>query len=152
MCCGCEYPESDADHRELVLKTNRNPLVYLLVMAVLVGLALPARLIPEHLPWWYVRYFADYLWAMLVFFGAGLIFRKLSTWRVAVATLLLAYLTEITQLFHPLWLDHLRSIPWIGLLIGYGFLWSDIAAYTLGIGTGALIEHFLLRKIPKRKG
>jgi hypothetical protein len=127
------------------MKTKRHFPIYLLVMILITAFGLPARLVSSQLPTWYVLYFGDYLWAMLVFFIVALLLRNLSTLKVAIIALLFAYIIEISQLFHPAWLDYLRSIKIFALVLGSGFLWSDIAAYTLGISTGAIVEHFLLR-------
>ena len=127
------------------MKTKRRTSTYLLIMVVITALGLPARIIQDQLPSWYVQYFGDYLWAMLLFFGFALILQNMSTFKVAIATLLFTYSIEISELFHPPWLDYLRSIKLFALVLGYTFLWTDIVAYTLGISTGALIEYFLLR-------
>jgi hypothetical protein len=127
------------------MKTRRHTQIYLLIMVVIIAFGLPARIIQDQLPKWYVLYFGDYLWAMLLFFVFALTLRNMSTFKVAITALLFAYAIEISQLFHPQWLDYLRSIKIFALVLGYGFLWSDIAAYTLGISTGALVERFLLR-------
>lgn len=120
--------------------------IYLLIMAVIIAFGLPTRMIQDQLPVWYTLYFGDYLWAILLFFLFALTLRTMSTFKVAVITLLFTYLIEISQLFHPGWLEHLRSIKIFALVLGYGFLWSDIAAYTLGVCTGALLEYFLFLK------
>jgi len=88
---------------------------------------------------------------MLLFFGFALILQNMSTFKVAIVSLLFTYSIEVSELFHPAWLDYLRSIKLFALILGFTFLWSDIVAYTLGISTGALIEWFLLRKIPFRR-
>ena len=59
------------------------------------------------------------------------------------AAILTTHLIEISQLFHPAWLQTWRSYKIVDLVIGYGFLWSDIAAYTLGISLGAGIDAFI---------
>ena len=133
------------------MKTKRRTSTYLLIMVVIMALGLPARTIQDQLPSWYVQYFGDYLWAMLLFFGFALILQNMSTFKVAIATLLFTYGIEISELFHPQWLDYLRSIKLFALILGFTFLWSDIVAYTLGISTGALIEWFLFQKISFRQ-
>lgn len=130
------------------MKTRRNTGIYVRIMFVITALGLPARMIQNQLPQWYVQYFGDYLWAMFLFFGFALVLKNMSTLRVVVVTLLFAYAIEITQLYHSQWLDNLRSFKLVGLILGYAFLWSDIAAYTLGISTGALIEYFLMPRNP----
>jgi hypothetical protein len=128
------------------MKVKRDPKTYLLIMALIMAFGLPARMIQDRLPTWYTLYFGDYLWAMLLFFLFALMLRSMSTFNVVIVTLLFACLIEISQLFQPDWLEYLRSIKLFALVLGHGFLWSDIAAYTLGICTGALLEHFLFLK------
>ena len=121
---------------------QRNLLVYLPLIGVIIVLGLPARLVPHFLPNWYVTYAGDFLWAMLVFFLYALLFR-FSTKTCIVVALLTAYLIELSQLFHPVWLDSLRSIRLFGFILGFGFLWSDLVAYTLGISLAAGIDWFV---------
>ena len=58
--------------------------------------------------------------------------------------LVTTYLIEMTQLFHPPWLETLRSFKLFALVFGYSFLWVDILIYTLGISLGALIDQLIL--------
>jgi len=122
---------------------QRNLLVYIPIIAIIIALGLPARLAPQYLPGWYVTYAGDFLWAMLVFFLYALLFR-LSTKFCFCIALLTAYLIEISQLFYPAWLDYLRSIRLLSFVLGFGFLWSDLIAYTLGVSLAAGIDRLLL--------
>ena len=126
-------------------RVQRKLLLYIPIIASLIALGLPARLVPQYLPSWYVTYAGDFLWAMLVFFLYALFFgfsSKISFW-VALST---AYFIEISQLFHPAWLEYLRSIRLLGFILGFGFLWSDLVAYTLGISLAAGIDLFILKR------
>jgi CDP-diglyceride synthetase len=124
-------------------KVQRNLLIYLPLIGLIITLGLPARLVPQYLPSWYVTYAGDFLWAMLVFFLYALLFRFPTKVCFCVA-LITAYLIEFSQLFHPAWLDALRSIRLFGFILGFGFLWSDLIAYTLGISLAAGIDRLLL--------
>ncbi len=124
-------------------RVQRKLLIYLPMISCIIALGLPARLVPHYLPNWYVTYAGDFLWAMLVFFLYALLFR-LSTKFCFCTALLTAYLIEISQLFHPAWLEYLRSIRLLGFVLGFGFLWSDLIAYTLGISLAAGIDRLLL--------
>jgi len=108
-------------------------------MACIVLLGLPARIIQAQLPYWYTQYFGDFLWAMLIYFLYATVFRLKVKCAFFIA-ILTTYTIEISQLFKPDWLEHLRSFKICGLVLGYGFLWSDLVAYTLGISLGALID------------
>ena len=122
-----------------IRKKKRDLRFYLPLMLLLVIIGLPARLYAEHLPDWYILYFGDFLWAILLYFLIAVIF-GLEIKLTFTTAIVVAYLIEISQLFHPAWLQALRSYKIIGLIIGYGFLWSDIIAYTLGITLGAIID------------
>jgi Protein of unknown function (DUF2809) len=131
----------------LNMNNHRPAGLYLLIMALLVGCGLPSRMIPaELLPRWYVLYFGDFLWAMLIFFGLALALRKVGTLGVVMLALSFTYVIEVTQLFHPPWLEYLRTIKLCALVIGYDFSWTDLVAYTLGIGTGGFMEWVILRR------
>jgi hypothetical protein len=122
---------------------KRNLPIYIPLISLIITLGLPARLLPHFLPHWYILYFGDFLWAMLVFFLYGLLFRRTTKSTFCIA-LLTAYLIEVSQLFHPAWLEYLRSIRLLALVLGFGFLWSDLIAYTLGISLAAGIDRLIL--------
>ena len=50
-----------------------------------------------------------------------------------VLALVFSYLIEISQLYHAPWIDAIRSTALGGLVLGFGFLWSDILCYTVGV-------------------
>ncbi len=127
--------------------TKRSRRTYLIAIAVLFVFGLPSRLIPQYLPDFYVNYVGDGLWAMAIFFGLGLLFRTASTRRLVIVSLAITYAIEFSELYQADWINQLRSIKLIGLILGYTFLWSDLLMYTIGITVGALIERFLLRRL-----
>ena len=90
-------------------------------------------------------YLGDALWALLIFLIMGFIFNKLASFRLTIFALLFCYLTEISQLYHASWIDEIRSTTIGGLVLGFGFLWSDILAYSIGVSAGYLIEKTFLR-------
>lgn len=103
-------------------------------------LGLSTRHLSIYSPSWINLYLGDTLWALMIFFLFGLIFRTRETKWVSVGALLFSFSIEISQLYHSQWIDLLRK-TWIGgLVLGYGFLWSDLVSYTVGIGAGVLIE------------
>lgn len=118
-------------------------------MLLLFAIGLSSRTIPHVLPSWYVAYAGDFLWAMLIFFLFCVILR-LKNIQAFYLALVTTYIIEITQLFHPAWLEALRSVKVFALILGYTFLWSDIVAYTLGISLGALIDRLIINRIPMK--
>lgn len=90
-------------------------------------------------------YLGDALWALMIFVGFGFLFPKIETKKLAFISLIFCYGIEISQLYHAPWIDNIRATTIGGLVLGYGFLWSDVVAYTIGVGIGMLCE-FMLRK------
>ena len=69
------------------------------------------------LPEFIAVYAGDTLWALAVFLGIGLILPRVSTW-----------------------IDSIRQTTLGGLILGFGFLWSDLVCYALGVELGVLVE------------
>lgn len=61
-----------------------------------------------------------------------------------IISLIFCFIIEISQLYHAEWIDRIRDTSLGGLVLGYGFLWSDIGAYTVGITACAAIELLVL--------
>jgi hypothetical protein len=57
----------------------------------------------------------------------------------------LAASVEVSQLYHAPWIDAIRQTRLGGWVLGFGFLWSDLACYAVGIATGAVAELGLSR-------
>lgn len=126
------------------MPTKRNRRVYLLAIAALFLFGLPSRLVPQLLPAFYVNYVGDGLWAMAIFFMLGVVFPAASTRRLVIIALTITYAIEFSELYQANWINELRSIKIIGLILGYTFLWTDLVMYTLGIMVGAILERYVL--------
>ncbi len=120
----------------------RNRLLYLAGVCFVVALGLASRRYAAALPSFIAQYAGDTLWAVMVFGIIGVIAARWSTARVAIAALLVSYSVEISQLYHAPWIDSIRATRLGGLILGYGFLWSDIVCYSAGVGVCVALEQF----------
>ncbi|MEK7016239.1 ribosomal maturation YjgA family protein [Bacillus sp. FSL R9-9410] len=127
------------------MDTKRNKLLYALFTIVVIILGLSSRKFAFALPNLLNDYLGDALWALMIFTGFGFLFSKIETKNLAFISLIFCYGIEISQLYHAEWIDSIRATTLGGLVLGYGFLWSDLVAYTIGVGVGMLGE-FILRK------
>ena len=93
--------------------------------------ALWARKMNGSFPNFFNTYYPDTAWTMAVYCGFGLLFNKGVKVNLPAA-LLTSYAVEISQLFTTPFLSLARSTVIGGLILGYGFLWSDIICYTVG--------------------
>jgi hypothetical protein len=119
---------------------TRNPVWYLALVSLTMLLGLASRRYGPWLPRWVVAYAGDALWALLVFWLLGLLRPRWRSRGVASAAWCFAIAIEVSQLWHTPWLIALRHTTLGSLVLGQGFLWSDISCYTLGVLTGYLLE------------
>ena len=126
---------------------KRNRCLYLVLLVFTVAAGLASRKFAGPGPNWVHSYLGDTLWAFMVFLLLGLIFHKKDTLWVAAVTLAFSYVIEVSQLYHAPWIDALRAYQLGGLILGYGFLWSDLLCYTAGAGMGIVMEK-LMSKLP----
>ncbi|HDR7567092.1 DUF2809 domain-containing protein [Bacillus mycoides] len=127
------------------MNTKRNRLLYAVFTIVVIILGLSSRKFAFALPDLLNGYLGDALWALMIFTGFGFLFPKIEMKKLAFISLIFCYGIEISQLYHAEWIDSIRATTLGGLVLGYGFLWSDLVAYTIGVGVGMLGE-FVLRK------
>jgi hypothetical protein len=120
--------------------------LYTLLFCGVIALGLSSRRYASHLPGVIATYGGDTLWAVMVFIGMGLLQPRASSLKLAVLAATISYLDELTQLYHAPWLDAIRHTMLGGLVLGYGFLWSDLVCYTMGIAVVACLETILVRR------
>ncbi|MFP7231963.1 DUF2809 domain-containing protein [Bacillus subtilis] len=129
---------------------NRNRWIYAAFTILVIGLGLGSRAFSNILPATVNMYLGDSLWAAMIFTGCGFLFRKLKTMTSGMISLSFCFVIECSQLYHAEWIDRIRDTFLGGLVLGYGFLWSDIEAYTIGIAACAAIELLVLGRKKRR--
>lgn len=118
--------------------------VYSLLTVAVLLLGLASRRYSVWLPPFVHAYVGDVLWALMVFLGFAVLFKRQSTRTLAWLALLFSFGIEISQLYHAPWLDNLRATRLGGLVLGFGFLWTDLLCYSVGIAVGVLLDRWLL--------
>ena len=124
---------------------RRNRVVYLILIIIVMILGLLSRKL-DNLPVIVSLYAGDILWALMVFLIIAFIFNKKSTIFIISWAIIFSYSIEISQLYHAPWIDAIRNTTLGGLILGFGFLWSDLICYTIGIIIGIIIEKLLNKK------
>ena len=124
--------------------TKRDAFTYCCLVITVMILGLSTRHFSFYFPSWINLYLGDALWALMVFFLWGLLFRTRQTRWITLRALLFTFSIEVSQLYHSQWINSLRTTRLGGLILGYGFLWSDLIAYSVGIGVGVLFEWVML--------
>ena len=85
-------------------------------------------------------YAGDTFWALAAFLGIGLILPRASTRTVAILAMAFSVAVELSQLYHDPWIDSIWHTTLGGLILGVGFLWSDLACYAVGVVLGVLVD------------
>lgn len=129
------------------LKINeRSRITYGISVAIVILLGLGSRHYSNIIPEWIGGFAGDTLWALMVFLGIGFIFKAWSTLKVGIAAVLFSFSIETSQLYHSPWIDYIRRTPLGALVLGFGFLWSDLICYTFGIILGIFIEKLIINR------
>ena len=118
---------------------------YLGLAIVVIILGLASRRFRGELPTFVGEYSGDALWALMVYLLVSTLLpgqRMISRGTVALG---LAFLVEVSQLYHATWIDAIRATRLGGLVLGFGFLWTDFVCYTVGVATGVVIEWTVTR-------
>lgn len=111
-------------------------------------LGISSRKFGAYLPEFLSTYAGDTLWALMVFWGFGFLFARTPTVKIMLAALAFSYMIEFSQLYQADWINNLRHTMLGGLVLGFGFLWSDLVCYTVGVLAGVGIEK-AVQRVPR---
>ena len=122
---------------------GRSRLGYALAVLATIAAGLASRHYAGLLPAFLGKYPGDALWALMVFFAWGLIFPRFSSGRIAVLALATSWTVEFLKLWQsPAW-SGIRHSTIGHLVFGHAFSWQNLAAYSLGVTGGLLLERMI---------
>ncbi len=124
---------------------NFRKIIYFFFFLFFTWLALATR---KHPAWFYpfiAEYGGDIIWAGMFLFFLRIFFGKVDLWKLALVNYALGVADEVLQLYHAPWIEALRKTRLGGLILGYGFLWSDVLCYA----AGTLLAFLLISLIEK---
>ena len=106
---------------------------------------IPIGLYSRHVSW-IPEETGDALWAMMVFCLWRIILVKKELPLIALVSLAHSFLVEFSQLIRWPWLVSFRN-TFIGhMMLGQGFLWIDLLAYSIGVA----IIYWVFRGLEQR--
>lgn len=121
------------------------PYAGLLLGTIVLGLA--TRRYPAAFPALVATYGGDALWAAMVLWLLALVRRTATTPSLAMGALAIAYAVEVSQLYRAEWIDAVRATRVGALLLGQGFVWSDLVSYAVGVVLAAGLDAVLVRRM-----
>ena len=108
-------------------------------------LLIPIGLISRRIGWIPTET-GDALWAMMVFCLWRIVLQNKKLPLVAITSLVHCYLVEFSQMITWRWLVSFRQ-TFIGhMMLGQGFLWIDLLAYSIGI----IVIYMIFSKIEEQ--
>ena len=122
----------------------RPALLGLAVLVLLLGLASRSKSVPW--PPFFAAYAGDTLWALLVFLLLRFVAPARPVLHVAGAALAFSFAVEFSQLYQAPWLNAVRRTLPGRLVLGAGFLWSDLVCYTVGVLAGLGLDAAVRRR------
>ena len=118
-----------------------NKLSYFLITIVVMLIGLASRRFSTAGSFIYDN-LGDALWAGMIYFGVRFLFTKMPKKTSAVVALSFCFLIELTQLYQADWINVLRHTTLGSLVLGSGFLWSDVVMYSVGVGFAWFFDDF----------
>jgi hypothetical protein len=124
---------------------NKRRVLYigLTLVTVLCGLGSRSSYVP--LPGFVSAYAGDTLWALMVFWCFCIVTPNAKTWKISLAAIVFSYAIEFSQFYNAPWIDAIRDTTLGGLILGFGFKFSDLVCYSMGILFGAIIHRQLTK-------
>ena len=117
----------------------------LLIPIIGIILLIPIGLISRRIGWIPAET-GDALWAMMVFCLWRIVLHNKKLPLVAITSLAHCYLVEFSQMITWRWLVSFRQ-TFIGhMMLGQGFLWIDLLAYSIGI----IVIYMIFSKIEEQ--
>jgi len=126
------------------MQINRNRIIYALFIIVIIGIGLVSR--ADFIPKLIYPYLGDVLYALMIYFIIGFLFPRFRSLKVALISIVICFIIELSQLFEPDWIIEIRRNKLGGLILGYGFLWSDLISYIIGGVMGLGLEYLAFKK------
>ncbi len=111
---------------------SRVKLFFLLLLVVAAGLFSRS----EHasvLPVFLQTYAGDILWALALYIVLAFVSPSAGSKELLMLSVIIAFAVEFSQLYQAEWINSVRHTRAGGLLLGFGFKWSDLLCYSSGI-------------------
>ncbi len=128
---------------------KRTVSLYTLLLALTIICGLLTRSDYFKLPVLISTYGGDTLWGLMVFWCFSILLIRQKRWKILTAALIFSFGIEFSQFYHAPWIDYLRGTRIGGLILGFGFKYSELICYSIGIAFGGVIDFVLIKKSDK---
>lgn len=127
-------------------------IIFLIVSFVTICIGLFVRFKKQWFPDVVNLYMGDILYAFMMFYIVSFFAVNKSRDVRAVIALVICCCIEASQLYQADWINAVRETIPGKLVLGSGFLWSDILAYSIGVFLALIVDKFVLFGAKNRTG
>lgn len=120
-------------------RRSRLKLFFLLLLVVAAGLFSRSDY-ASVLPQFVQVYAGDTLWALALYLCLAFVSPGAGAKELLLISLLISFAVEFSQLYQAEWINSVRNTRAGGLILGFGFKWSDLLCYFAGILAGFVID------------
>jgi len=124
------------------IRRNRTRYFLIILFTIILGLSSRTAIVPQFI----YPYLGDFLYALMIYFIMGFLFPKKRSLGIATLSILICFSIEFLQLYQAQWIISLRATIFGKLVLGSGFLESDLISYLLGVFLGFVIERLLYKR------
>jgi hypothetical protein len=128
--------------KNCTLKQTR--LSYFLIFTAVIALGLLSR--GSYVPAIIYPYLGDVLYAVMMYFLLAFLYPQKSAQFLFLVSLSICFGIEFSQLYQADWIVDLRKQKLVALILGSGFLWSDVLAYIVGASASLIIQRKFLKR------
>ncbi len=123
----------------------RSRWMYILAVMVAILLGMGSREYASVLPHFVAKHFGDALWAAMIYFGVRVLLVRMSVQKAFLLSLGFCYAIEYSQLYQAAWVNDMRSTLFGGLILGRGFLYTDLIRYSAGAVGAYILDRLILK-------
>ncbi|MDV6167348.1 DUF2809 domain-containing protein [Flavobacterium sp. DG1-102-2] len=121
-------------------------IIYCIIIIITIALGLFVRVKRQWFPDIVNLYLGDILYAFMMYYIISFITIENVIRYRAILALAVCFCIEFLQLYRADWINSIRGTFPGRLVLGSGFLWSDLLAYTIGVSVAFIFEKFMLFK------
>lgn len=130
---------------------KRNRFIYFILIIGTITLGMASRKYGYMLPELVSKYAGDVLWALMVYWGFGFLMNTKPIKKIFLLSLIFSFIIEISQVYQVDWINNIRNTTIGALILGHGFLLSDLICYFIGAILGVILESIFKRYFAKQE-
>jgi len=123
----------------------KHKVIYFALAIVTIISGLLVRLWRSCFPEWINLWLGDALYAIMMYWVVALFSTYSHPKHKAAVALAVCFCIELLQLYQAAWINTIRATLPGKLILGSGFLWSDLVAYTVGIAAAFCVDILYFR-------